>query len=258
MGKLDGKVAVVVGGGGGIASGMTLALAKEGADIAVVERVAEKGKAVAREVEKTGVRVLAIECDITDRAQVDAAVTQILAELGKIDVLVNNATGVTIATSNLPFIEHTESDFDRIFAVDVKGTVHFMQACYPHFKAQGGGKIINFSSGAGSERLAGFAAYSSAKEGVRAITGVVAKEWGPDNINVNVVCPAAMTPGMKSFVENHKDPEFKKKAFGDRPINRLGDPEQDIGQVVAFLASAESDFMTGHTFWVDGGGSIHA
>lgn len=148
MGKLDGKVAVVVGGGGGIASGMTLALAKEGADIAVVERVAEKGEAVAREVEKTGVRVLA--------------------------------------------------------------------------------------------------------------TGVVAKEWGPDNINVNVVCPAAMTPGMKSFVENHKDPEFKKKAFGDRPINRLGDPEQDIGQVVAFLASAESDFMTGHTFWVDGGGSIHA
>jgi len=258
MGKLDGKVAVVVGGGGGIASGMTIALAKEGADIAVVERVAEKGEAVAREVEKVGVRVLAIACDITDRAQVDAAVEQTLRELGKIDILVNNATGVTIETSNLPFMEHTEADFDRIFAVDVKGTVHFMQACYPHFKAQGGGKIINFSSGAGSERLAGFAAYSSAKEGVRAITGVVAKEWGPDNINVNVVCPAAMTPGMKDYVENHPDPEFKKTAFGNRPINRLGDPEQDIGQVVAFLASSESDFMTGHTFWVDGGGSIHA
>ncbi len=67
-----------------------------------------------------------------------------------------------------------------------------------------------------------------------------------------------MTPGMKDYVENHPDPEFKKTAFGNRPINRLGDPEQDIGQVVAFLASSESDFMTGHTFWVDGGGSIHA
>jgi NAD(P)-dependent dehydrogenase (short-subunit alcohol dehydrogenase family) len=258
MGKLDGKVVIVTGGGGGVASGMTIALAKEGADLSIVERDAERGEAVAREAEKIGHRVISIPCDVSKRDQVDAAVAETVERLGGVDVLVNNATGVSLATSNLPFMDHTEADFDRIFAVDVKGTFHFMQACFPHFKAQGGGKVINFSSGAGSERLAGFASYAAAKEGVRAMTGVAAKEWGQYGINVNVVCPAAMTPGMKGFLEDHPDPEFKKKALGNRPIMRLGDPEQDIGRVVAFLASAESDYMTGHTFWVDGGSSIHA
>jgi hypothetical protein len=258
MGKLDGKVILVTGGGGGVGSGLVLALAKEGADIAIAERIAERGEEAAKAVEALGRRAIAIACDVSKRDQVDAAIARTLDSLGGLHVVVNMATGVSQATSNLPLLEHTEADFDRIFAVDVKGTFHFMQATHPHFKAQGGGKFINFSSGAGSERLAGFAAYSSAKEGVRALTGVAAKEWGPDNITVNVVCPAAMTPGMKGFLENHPDPDFKKMALGDRPLSRLGDPEKDIGGVVAFLASAESDYMTGHTFWVDGGSSIHA
>jgi NAD(P)-dependent dehydrogenase (short-subunit alcohol dehydrogenase family) len=258
MGKLEDKVAIVTGGGGGVARGMTVALAKEGAAISIVELNADRGGEAAREVEKHGGKAISIACDVSQRDQVDVAVAETLDRLGRLDVLVNNATGVSLATSNLPFMDHTEADFDRILGVDVKGTFHFMQACFPHFKAQGFGKVINFSSGAGSERLAGFAAYSAAKEGVRALTGVAAREWGELGINVNVVCPAAMTPGMKSFVENHKDPEFRKLAVGNRPIARLGDPEQDIGPVVAFLASSESDYLTGQTFWVDGGGSIHA
>jgi NAD(P)-dependent dehydrogenase (short-subunit alcohol dehydrogenase family) len=258
MRKLDGKVVIVTGGGGGVARGMTVALAKEGADLSIVELHADRGAEAAREVEKQGGRVISIACDVSQRDQVDAAVAETLERLGRIDVLVNNATGVSLATSNLPFMDHTEADFDRILGVDVKGSFHFMQACFPHFKAQGGGKVINFSSGAGTERMAGFAAYASAKEGVRALTGVAAREWGEWGITVNVVCPAAMTPGMKNFLENHPDPEFKKQAVGDRPIARLGDPEQDIGRVVAFLASAESDYLTGQTLWVDGGSSIHA
>ncbi len=258
MGRLDGKVVIVTGGGGGVARGMTVALAKEGAELSIVELHADRGDEAKREVEKQGGRVISIACDVSDRVQVDAAVAETLERLGRIDVLVNNATGVTLSTSNLSFMDHTEADFDRILGVDVKGSFHFMQACFPHFKAQGGGKIINFSSGAGTERMAGFVAYASAKEGVRALTGVAAREWGEFGINVNVICPAALTPGMKKFVETHPDPEFKRMALGNRPIARLGDPEQDIGRVVAFLASAESDYLTGQTFWVDGGSSIHA
>jgi len=258
MGKLDGKVVVVTGGGGGVARGMTVALAKEGADLALVELRADQGAEAAREVEKHGSRAIAIQCDVSQRDQAEAAVDKALDELGRIDVLINNATGVSTKTSNLPFMEHTEADLDRILGVDLKGSFHFMQACFPHFKEQGGGKIINFSSGAGTERMAGFAAYAAAKEGVRALTGVAAREWGEFGINVNVVCPAAMTPGMKDFVENHPDPEFRQLAIGKRAIARLGDPERDIGRVVVFLASADSDYVTGQTFWVDGGGSIHA
>lgn len=258
MGKLDGKVVMVTGGGGGVARGMTIALAKEGADLALVELRAEQGAEAAREVAKHGNRVISIQCDVSQRDQVEAAVDRTLEELGRIDVLVNNATGVSRKTSNLPFMDHTEADFDRILGVDLKGSFHFMQACFPHFKQQGGGKIINFSSGAGTERMAGFAAYASAKEGVRALTGVAAREWGEFGINVNVVCPAAMTPGMQDYVTNHPDPAFREQVVGKRPIARLGDPEQDIGRVVAFLASGESDYMTGQTFWVDGGSTIHA
>ncbi len=258
MGKLDGKVVIVTGGGGGVARGMTIALAKEGADLSIVELRADRGDEAAREVEKQGGRVVSIACDVSRRDQVDAAVAETLDHLGRVDVLVNNATGVSLATSNLAFMDHGEADFDHILGVDLMGSFHFMQACFPHFKNQGGGKVINFSSGAGTERLAGYVAYASAKEAVRALTGVAAREWGRWGINVNAVCPAAMTVGMKSFVENHPDPDFEKKAYGDRPIARLGDPEQDIGRVVAFLASAESDYLTGQTFWVDGGGSIHA
>ncbi len=258
MGKLDGKVIIVTGGGGGVAHGMTVALAKEGAALSIVELHQERGAEVAREVAKQGGRVISIPCDVSKREQVDAAVERTLEEFGRVDVLINNATGVSLETSNLPFMDHTEAQLDLILGVDVKGSFHFMQACFPHFKQQGGGKIINFSSGAGTERMAGFAAYAAAKEGVRALTGVAAREWGEFGITVNVVCPAAMTPGMKGFIDNHPDPKFKKMMVGNRPVNRLGDPEKDIGQVVAFLASGESDYLTGQTFWVDGGSTIHA
>ena len=160
--------------------------------------------------------------------------------------------------NDMAFIDHDEATLDRILAVDVKGTFHLMQACFPHFKAQGGGKIINFSSGAGTERMAGFAAYAAAKEGVRALTGVAAREWGPFGINVNVVCPAAMTEGIQSFLANHPDPNYREQMFAGLPLGRLGDPELDIGRVVAFLASDEAGYLTGQTFWVDGGQTIHS
>ncbi len=258
MGKLDGRVAVVTGGGGGVARGMTIALAQEGAKLAIAELDPKRGEAAARSVREIGAEAIAFPCDVSDRTRVDAVVSETIERLGGLDILVNNATGVTLASSNLPFMEHDEATLDRILAVDVKGTFNFMQACFPHFERQGRGKIVNFSSGAGTERMAGFAAYAAAKEGVRALTGVAAREWGGLGITVNVVCPAAMTPGLAHFIETHPDPAFREQAIGARPIRRLGDPERDIGRVVVFLASDDSDYMTGQTFWVDGGGTIHA
>ena len=258
MGRLEDKVAIVTGGGGGIARGMLATLAREGAALAVVELDPDRGAEAARIAEKHGARAIAIACDVTRRDQVDAAVARCVEALGGIDILINNATGVTAASSNLPFMDHDEATLDRILAVDVKGSFHFMQACFPHLRSRGAGRVINFSSGAGSERMAGFAAYAAAKEGVRALTGVAAREWGPLGITVNVVCPSAMTPGMKAWLEEHPDPKFREQAFSGTPLGRLGDPDLDIGRVVAFLASEDAGFITGQTLWVDGGHTIHS
>ena len=258
MGKLDGKVVFLTGGGGAIARGMVVALAKEGAAIAIAELDATRGQEAAAAVVELGGRATAIGCDVSDRSQVDAAVAETVSALGGVHVLINNATGVTIEATNLPLVDHSEAIFDRILGVDVKGTVNCMQACFPHFQAQQRGSIINFSSGAGTERMAGFAAYAAAKEGVRALTGVAAREWGEHGVNVNVVCPSAMTPGIEHFLANHPDPDYAEQLFKDRPIKRLGDTERDIGAVVAFLASDEASYLTGHTFWVDGGSTIHS
>jgi len=257
MGTLEGKVVFLTGGGGSIARGMVVALAKEGADIAVVELDESRGQEAARVVASHGRRAIVVSCDVSQRAEVDAAVAETVAQLGGVHVLINNATGVTIEATNLAFMEHDESVFDRILSVDVKGTVNCMQACFPHFQAQQRGSIVNFSSGAGTERMAGFAAYATAKEGIRALTGVAAREWGEHNINVNVVCPSAMTPGIEHYLATHPDPNYAEQLFQDRPIKRLGDTERDIGAVVAFLASDAASYLTGHTLRVDGGSTIH-
>jgi NAD(P)-dependent dehydrogenase (short-subunit alcohol dehydrogenase family) len=258
MGKLDGQVALITGGGGGIARGMIAALAKEGADISIAERRAQRGEEAATIAQGHGAQGIALVCDVRHRDQVDVAVAQTVEQLGRVDILINNATGAGPDSANVPFMAHTEAALDRVLDVDVKGTFHFMQACFPHFKEQGRGKIINFSSAAGSERMAGFAAYSAAKEGVRALSGVAAREWGAFGINVNIVCPSALTPELRQYLESQRDQATLDEMQREKPIHRTGDPEHDIGRVVVFLASDDASYMTGHTFWVDGGSSIHA
>ena len=130
-----------------------------------------------------------------------------------------------------------------------------MQACFPHL-ADRGGKIINLASEAGSERVAGHAAYAAAKEAVRALTGVAAREWGRLGIQVNAICPFADTPSTKALFD--AQPEFREQLLSTSPIGRLGDAEIDVGRSVVFLASTDSDFITGQTVWVDGGRTIHS
>ena len=139
-----------------------------------------------------GAGSLAVECYIGDAAQVSAAVDATAAAFGGVDILVNNATGARQHDAFRPMLEHTLEQFERQLRVDVLGSFQFMQACHPHLRASGAGRVVNLSSSAGTERGAGFAAYSSAKEALRALTGVTAREWGRHAITVNSLCPTAV------------------------------------------------------------------
>ncbi|MCE2390255.1 MAG: SDR family oxidoreductase [Proteobacteria bacterium] len=255
MGKLDGKVAVVTGGGRGVGRGIALALAREGAAIGIPEIDPNTGPKTAREIEGLPGRACAVPCDVSDREQVDRAVSAIVEQLGGVDILVNNATWNGDGEAMKPLLEHNERDMRRQFEVNVLGSFHFMQACHPHLR-DGGGKVINLASMAGSERTEGFTAYAAAKEAVRALTGVAAREWGEEDIHVNVICPTAMTDTIRAFNAEH--PEVRERLLAGTSLRREGDPERDIGRVVAFLASSDSDFMTGQTLWIDGGHVIHS
>lgn len=256
MGTLDGKSAIVTGAGRGVGRGIALALAKEGASICIAEIDPATAKSTAEEIAALGSGSLAVECDVGDRSQVDAAVAAAIAEFGGLDILVNNATGARQHDAFRPLIEHTEEQFERQLRVDVLGSFHFMQACYPHLCASHAGRVVNLSSSAGTERGAGFAAYSAAKEALRALTGVTAREWGSHEITVNSICPTAVTDVMGEWMR--RNPEVAEKHLESVALGRHGKPEADIGRVVVFLCGPDASFITGQTLWVDGGSVIHA
>lgn len=256
MGSLDGKVAIVTGGGRGVGRGIALALAKEGAAICIAEIDPGTVHATAEEVAKLGVRSLGLECDVTARERVEAVVDEVASELGRIDILINNATGARPDVASLPLMKHTPEQFQRLLSVDVLGSFHCMQACFPHLRESGAGRIVNLSSSAGTTRGAGFAAYAAAKEALRGLTGVAAREWGRFGITANSLCPQASTPELERWAA--ENPEVSGKYLADVALGRYGRAEEDIGRVVAFLCSDAGGYITGQTLMVDGGGSIHA
>ena len=180
MGRLDGKVAIVTGAGQGIGLGIALALASEGANISIAELEGERAQRAAEEVRQRGVTVSAVICDVRDRAQVDAAVAQTVAELGGIDIVVNNAiaTGSDAALAasggQRPFIETTEDLMRLQWESGPLGTFHVMQACYPHLRGRET-SIVNVASRAGTDGIAGYTAYAAAKEAIRALSRVASR-----------------------------------------------------------------------------------
>ncbi|CAB1367420.1 SDR family NAD(P)-dependent oxidoreductase [Denitratisoma oestradiolicum] len=250
MGKLDGKVALITGAGGGIGQGIALAMAKEGADIAVVELNAEAAAKTVELVQALGCKAIAIPCNVGVRAEVNAAVDATVKSLGGLDILVNNAhasrPGITL-----------EETSDENMALSMNSgfyaTWFMMQAAFPHLSKQGG-KVINFGSGAGINGMWGQTAYAAAKEAIRGMSRVAATEWGRYKINVNVICPAAESPGVKKWKEEL--PDQYKASLARIPLGRYGDCERDIGRAAVFLASEDSDYITGQTLMVDGGGTF--
>jgi NAD(P)-dependent dehydrogenase (short-subunit alcohol dehydrogenase family) len=248
-GRLAGKVAIVTGAGQGVGRGIALAFADQGADLVVADLNQETGTAVVKEIEERGARAHFIACDVTRRESIQAAVAETVETFGGIDVLVNNAQRANPAP--VPLIDHDDELVDLCFATGYRASLYFMQACYPHLKKRRG-KVINLGSNAGLDGMAGQAAYGANKEAIRALSKTAAREWGPEGINVNILCPFARSPGVERFLE--LAPQLEKKLVAGQPLGRIGDCETDIGPVAVFLASDDSRYITGHTLPADGGG----
>lgn len=251
MGILDGKIAIVTGAGQGIGRGVSLAMAKEGASIGVVEVNPETAERTAKEVEAAGGPAIAIECDVRQRQNCERAVAGVVKAFGGVDILVNNAGWGPVK----PMLDTSDEDMNNAFAVSVMATLWFMQLCQPHLKARRGGSIINFGSAAGTSGLANHAAYAVAKEGVRALSTVAAREWGRYGITVNTICPFAASPSQQEWAAEH--PRMYEAFLATNPLGRAGDCEEDIGRVAVFLASHSARYLTACTLMVDGGGGYY-
>jgi meso-butanediol dehydrogenase/(S,S)-butanediol dehydrogenase/diacetyl reductase len=246
MRTLEGKVAIVTGGGQGIGEGVALALAEAGARVVVAGRTAAKVDRTASTITERGGTATALECDVTDASQVQACVDLAVSKYGTVDILVNNAQVPPLG----PIAEISEELFDMGWRTGPLATFRFMRACYPYLK--GGGSIVNMGSGSAIRPdLTGFGAYGACKEAIRTLSRAAACEWGPNGVRVNVVLPLALSPGMSSFLEEH--PEARDGVLGAIPLGFIGDSEKEIGPAVVWLCSDAASYVTGTSLCVDGG-----
>lgn len=253
---LTGKVVLVTGAAQGIGRGIALRLAKEGADIALVDLKEEGLAKVKKEVEALGRKAATFTADISQRDQVFAVVDKAEQALGGFDVMVNNA-----GIAQVKAIEDVRpEDMDRIFRINVDGTMWGIQAAAAKFKARGQkGKIINASSIAGHDGFALLGVYSATKFAVRALTQAAAKEFASSGITVNAYCPGIVGTDMwveidERFSEITGAPkgETYKKYVDGIALGRAQTPD-DVAALVAFLASDDSDYITGQAILTDGG-----
>ncbi len=249
MGRLDGKVAIVTGGGKGLGKSITQALCAEGAKVTITGRHFDALEATANEFKAQGYDVLPVQCDGGVREQVKNVVTKTVETFGKLNILVNNAH----VSTQSPLEKLTDDEMALSLNAGIWAVFYYMQECFPYLKECGNGKIVNFGSAAAIKGQPLQATYAAAKEGVRGMSRVAVNEWGPYGICVNIVCPLAESPGMLDWKE--RLPEAYNKVIEGVPLRRLGKPLEDIGRTVAFLASDDADFVTGNTIHVDGGGA---
>lgn len=243
--RLKDKVVIITGGAGGIGSGMARAMAKEGASIVIIDVNEEKGLEVESKLKKIS-DAMFMNVDISKAQNAKIIKDKTLDRFGKIDVVINNAH----ASKQAPLNETTQEMLDLSFNTGFYPTFYLMKACYEELKKTEG-SVINFASGAGLEGQINQASYAAAKEAIRGLTRTAANEWGKDGIRVNLISPIALTEGVKQWRENF--PQQYENMVGQIPLGRLGDPEEDIGRIAVFLASDDSQYMTGQTLMVDGG-----
>ena len=250
MSMLKGKVAIVTGGGQGVGLGIAQAFASEGINITLTGRHLDKLDKAAEELRGRGVQVLTIEADATKRADAQRAVAATVKQLGRLDILVNNAQ----ASVPGKLLEEIDDDIINLtLGSGLLGTLYHMQAALPHLKKQGG-SVINFGSREGIVGGVGFSIYAATKEGIRGLSRSAAREWGRHGIRVNVICPAALSPAAVTYLAAHpKEDEQYRAAMA---LGRFGDPEADIGALAVFLASDASRYVTGQTINADGGQSM--
>src|SRR5437867_8364938 len=260
--RLDGKVAVVTGGGSGIGRGIVLAMAREGADVAIPDIQVLNAEKVAGEVKGLGRKVLAMKTDVTSAADVKTMVDRTRETFGKIDILVNNAGAA--GPPGMPFTNNTEEDWDRTFTVNTKSVFLTCKAITPYFIERKAGRIVNIASIAGPISAPTMPPYSVAKQGVITFTRVVAKELAVHRITVNAICPGVLYTEFWQKLAAHiaeTNPAFAgmspRQVFDKRvsdivPMKCEQEP-QDIGNAAVFLASDEARYITGQALMVDGG-----
>jgi NAD(P)-dependent dehydrogenase (short-subunit alcohol dehydrogenase family) len=251
MGRLEGKVAIVTGAGQGIGRAVALLFAREGAKVCVAEVKFHRAERTAEEIRADGGDGMSSVVDVGKRGDVHAMVEETVRRYGTVDILVNNAHGFGPRS---PLEDIPEEQFDMSWRTGVKATWWAMVAVLPFMRAKACGRILNVGSLAAEAGHAGLGEYAAAKGGIASLSRVAAREWGRDGITVNLLYPAAATKRGQDFAA--RDPERFKRLMDDRPIGRLGDPEQDIAPVALFLASDDSRFLTGHVFYADGGAHL--
>jgi len=251
--RLKGKVAIVTGGGVGIGKAYAHGLAGEGARVVVADIQDGEASKVAAAVKESGGEAVAVAVDVTSWEKAQAMARAALEAYGRIDVLVNNA-GLYSALKKKNFMEIDSDEWDRVMAVNVKGLFHCVKAVYPAMKRQGRGKIINISSGTILSGSPLFLHYVSSKAAVIGFTRALARELGGDNICVNAIMPGLTISGSNQ--EGVMTPEQLADRRKRRAIQRDQYPKDLVGTVL-FLASDDSDFMTGQSICVDGGMNMH-
>jgi meso-butanediol dehydrogenase/(S,S)-butanediol dehydrogenase/diacetyl reductase len=245
-GTLSGRRAIVTGGGQGVGRGIALALAREGAAVVLVGRTEAKLLAVAAEIEKPGGTALPVVADVTRPADIRRCVAHTVSELGGLDILVNNAQVPALGS----ILEVTDEAFGACWESGPLAVFRLMKECHPHLRP--GSVIVNLGSSAAVNPLpAARGVYAAAKAATQSLTRVAAAEWGPDGIRVVAVLPAATSPAARAWRE--ANPAEYERSMLSIPLRRLGDPEEEIGPVVAFLCSPAARYITGTTIAVDGG-----
>src|SRR3954464_2361893 len=249
---LAGKVAFVTGAASGIGRAAGLAFAREGASVLAAD-VSERGnQETARMIEELGGRAVAVRCDVTRAADVRAALDQTAVTFGRLDFAFNNA-GIE-PRKPAPTAEYEEEEWDRIIDTNLRGVFLCMKYEVPLILRQGGGAIVNTSSGAGVIGIKGSPAYTAAKHGVIGLTRAAALDYAAQNIRINAVCPGYIeTPMMDRFTGG--TPEGRAKVIAEEPVGRMGKPEE-IAAAVLWLCSDSAAFMIGHAMVVDGGQTI--
>lgn len=248
MTDLSGKVALITGAGQGVGQGIALAMAAAGAKIAVTGRTLEKLEKTVAMIAERGGTAVALTGNVKSANDLNAIVDATVAQLGGVDILVNNAQEVPLGA----LLDVSDEAFLAGFESGPLATLRLMKAVHPHLVARGGGVIFNLASSAGIRwDMSGYGAYGAVKQATRVLTRAAAAEWGRAGIRVLTIAPHAESPGLKWWIENN--PEEAKHFFKTIPLGRVGACEDDIGRAVVALCAPEMGYLTGTTIPLDGG-----